>query len=120
MAEELKKAEELKEVKAEPVAEVDKPEDVKKALLAFIFSVAGFVCTAGALLCTILGIVSLVMQKKISGKVEKKPHAVFLKVAKPVAIVDVILGALVTIGYIVWIIVVIVLAAIAASESGGF
>ena len=100
--------------------EIDNPQDVKNALASFIVAMAGVFFCYAAFVTTILGIVSLVLQKKVKGTVEKNPHRVFLKISKPVAIIEIILGILSSIGYVVWLIAVIVLAALAAKESGGF
>ena len=98
--------------------EIDNPQDVKNALASFIVAMAGVFFFYGAFITTILGIVSLVLQKKVKGTVEKNPHRVFLKISKPVAIIEIILGILSSIGYVVWLIAVVVLAALAAKESG--
>ena len=111
------KEEEVKEVAPVQQEQVDEPGDVKNALISFILAVAGFVVSASAIVTIVLGAISLGMLKKIKGKVEKKPHAVFMKVAKPVAIVDIILGALVTLGYIIWLIVWLVMLAVAAAAA---
>lgn len=100
--------------------EVDNPQDVKNALVAFILAAVGFFGSAGCIVAIVLGAISLGFLKKIKGTVEKKPHAVFMKIAKPVAIVDIILGAVMTVVYIVllivWIVGVIAVAAAAAAE----
>ena len=111
------KEEEVKEVAPVQQEQVDEPGDVKNALISFILAVAGFVVSASAIVTIVLGAISLGMLKKIKGRVEKKPHAVFMKVAKPVAIVDIILGALVTLGYIIWLIVWLVMLAVAAAAA---
>ena len=111
------KEEEVKEVAPVQQEQVDEPGDVKNAWISFILAVAGFVVSASAIVTIVLGAISLGMLKKIKGRVEKKPHAVFMKVAKPVAIVDIILGALVTLGYIIWLIVWLVMLAVAAAAA---
>ena len=98
--------------------EIDNPQDVKNALASFIVAMSGVIFFYAAFVTTILGIVSLVLQKKVKGTVEKNPHRVFLKISKPVAIIEIILGILSSIGYVVWLIAVVVLAALAAKESG--
>lgn len=122
LVEEVKEEEVKEEVAPVQQEQVDEPSDVKNALVSFILSVAGFIVSASAIVTIVLGAVALGILKKIKGRVEKKPHAVFMKIAKPVAIVDIILGALVTLGYIIWLIVWLVMlgiaAAAAAAEAG--
>ncbi len=117
-------ANEAAPVEEAPVEErpVDAEEDLKKALTAFILSVVAFVLIETGLGAIICGAIALGMLKKISGDVQKKPHAVFMKIAKPVAIVSLILGILVLVGLVIWGIVVgimAIVAAIAAYAEGG-
>ena len=118
MEEEKKDVQEVEEVKAEekPAEQESgmKPES-KNALISFILSAVGlcfaFASYASIVGC-ILGIIALVFHKKIDKEVEQQPFRVFGKIAKIVAIVDIICGA---ISFLVWIIVAIVLAVIAAT-----
>ena len=105
--------------KAEEAAaeRVDDEGDVKNALISFILAAAGIILCETGIGMLILGIVSLALQKKIKGKVEKKPHAVFLKIAKPVAIVDIILGALILVGLFIWLVVWLIMLAVAAAAA---
>lgn len=112
---EEEKKEVVEEVKAEPVEEINSEQNLKNVLISFILSVAGFVISAGAIVPIVLGAIALNMLKKVPGQVTKAPHKVFQKIAKPVAIVDIIFGCLITLGYIIWAIVAIVIAAGAAA-----
>ena len=124
-AEELKEEEKVAEpepVEPQQGAErVDDEADVKNALLAFIAAMVGFVLTGTALGLLICGIISKSIGKKIQGKVEKKPHAIFQKVAKIAAPIEIIVGAVLLgcglIALLVWVIILIVAAAAAASEA---
>ena len=104
--------------KVEPVEEPKKEEqqgqDFKRALVGFILAVVGFGFACGwwlGLIGTGLGIASLIVNRPT----EKQPFKTFSKIAKPVAIVDIILGAVV---FIIAIVVVIVAAVAAAVEAG--
>lgn len=88
----------------------------KNALIAFILAVVGFFASA-AVVGFVLGIIALSFLKKIDGEVENQPFKTFAKIAKPVAIVSIILSAAMLVFWIVYIIVVVVLAAVAASEA---
>lgn len=88
----------------------------KNALVAFILAVVGFFASA-AVVGFVLGIVALSFLKKIDGEVERQPFSTFAKIAKPVAIVAIILSAAMLVFWIVYIIVVVVVAAVAASEA---
>ena len=115
-------------VDAEPVKEeapvATRPAEddakAKNALAAFIMSIIAF-CLAwepvGSIAGIILGAIALNKSKAAAGVV-RKPHAVFNKVAKPVAIVSLIAGIVMT---IVWFIVLIVYAVglAAAAVAGG-
>ena len=116
---EEEKVEAVEPVKAEEAAaeRVDDEGDVKNALISFILAAAGIILCETGIGMLILGIVSLALQKKIKGKVEKKPHAVFLKIAKPVAIVDIILGALILVGLFIWLVVWLIMLAVAAAAA---
>ena len=121
----------VEESVAEAVAEkemdkgpVDDEKDVKNTLVSFILSVVGFVVSwgwiVGGIAGIVLGAISLSLLKKVQGTVEKQPHRVFGKIAKPVAIVDIIAGAVMTVVYsiffIIWLVGVIVLAAEGAAS----
>ena len=125
MEEEKKDVQEVEEVKAEEVRPEEKPAEQqggmqpnsKNALVAFILAVIGFGFSCGwlaAIVGMILGIVSLSFQKKIQGEVEQQPFRVFGKIAKIVAIVDIILGAVL---FVVALIVTIVTAVAAAAAA---
>lgn len=125
MEEERKDAQEVEEVKAEEVREEQKPAEQeggmrpesKNALIAFILSVVGFGfawASYASIVGCILGIIALVFHKKIDREVEQQPFRVFGKIAKILGIVDIIVGA---ISFLVWIIVAIVLAAVAAANA---
>ncbi len=114
---EEEKKEVVEEVKAEQAPEqVDSEQNLKNVLISFILAVAGFVVSASAIVTMILGIISLNFLKKVPGQVTKAPHKVFQKIAKPVAIVDIVVGIVVTVAYIVWAIVAIALAVVAATQ----
>ena len=99
---------------------VDDEKDVKSALVSFILSVVGFVVCGGWIIggiaAIVLGAISLGKLKAIKGTVEKQPHKVFSKIAKPVAIVDIILGAISAVAWFIYLIVVIVAAVVAATQ----
>ena len=115
--------EEVEEVKAEEAAPAPAAEeaDAKNALLAFILSAIGFVGTPipfGGVVSIVLGIIALNFLKKIQGEITRQPHRVFAKIAKPVAIVDIILGAISVILYFIFIVIVpIALAAAGAAAN---
>lgn len=92
---------------------VDNEQDVKNALVSFILAMVGVGFIWTPVVPLVLGAIASSMLKKIKGTVEKKPHAVFMRITKPVSIVEIIVGILVTIGYVVWLIVVIVMAIVA-------
>lgn len=125
MEEERKDAQEVEEVKAEEVREEQKPAEQeggmrpesKNALIAFILSVVGFGfawASYASIVGCILGIIALVFHKKIDREVEQQPFRVFGKIAKILGIVDIIVGA---ISFLVWIIVAIVLAVTTAAAA---
>jgi len=109
---------EVVEQQAEPVGEPEKEQggqDFKRALVGFILSVVGFGFACGwwlGLIGTGLGIASLIVNRPT----EKQPFKTFSKIAKPVAIVDIILGAVVFVVAIIVVIVGVVAAAAAAAE----
>lgn len=126
MEEERKDVQEVEEVKAEEVREEQpqqqggmRPES-KNALIAFILSVVGFgfACAwIAGIVGAILGIISLVFHKKIDRPVEQQPFKVFEKIAKIVAIVDIILGAVLFIVALIVMIVGAIAAAAAAANA---
>ena len=114
---EEEKKEVVEEVKQEPAEEINSEANLKNVLISFILAVAGFVVSASAIVTMILGIVALNFLKKVPGQVTKAPHKVFQKIAKPVAIVDIVVGIVVTVAYIIWAIVAIVIAVGAAAAA---
>lgn len=108
---EEEKKEVVEEVKPEPAEEINSEANLKNVLISFIVSVAGWVFSWSGIVLMICGIIGLSFLKKVPGEVTKAPHKVFQKIAKPVAIVDIILGALITLGLIIWLIVYIALVA---------
>lgn len=123
MEEEKKDVQEVEEVKAEEVRAEEAPAEQqsgmrpesKNALIAFILSVVGFWFACGwlaAIVGTVLGIIALSFHKKIDREIEQQPFRVFGKIAKIVAIVDIILGAVM---FLIALIVTIVGAVIAAA-----
>ena len=105
--------EEKKELQAEEVkAEEPKAEGVsfKPALVSFILAVVGFgvACAwIAGLGGVILGAISLAFNKKNNPPTEQQPFKTFAKIAKPVAIVDIILGAIM---FVVALLVIILMA----------
>ena len=125
MEEEKKDVQEVEEVKAEEVRAEEAPAEQeggmrpesKNALIAFILAVVGFgfACAwIAGIVGVVLGIVSLSFHKKIDRPVEQQPFKVFEKIAKIVAIVDIILGAVL---FVVALIVMIVGAVAAAAAA---
>lgn len=78
-------------------------ESSKFSLITFILACVGLaVCggwIVGGIACTVLGSISLGRVKKCNA--QKQPFRTFERVAKPVAIVDIILGIIVAIAYFV-------------------
>jgi len=90
-------------------------EQSKYALISFILSVVGFGFACGWWLGIIgvpLGIVSLCFGKKNDPETNQQPFMTFAKIARPVAIVDIVLGAVM---FVVAIIVTIITAIVAAA-----
>ena len=117
---------EVKEEKVEeaPVQQADAEQNAKNALLAFIAACIGVVLFETALGTLICGIVAKSLLKKINGPVEKKPHAVFFKIAKVAAPIEIIVGivlvCLAVLGlliWLVWFIVWVVIMGGAAAEA---
>jgi hypothetical protein len=114
--------EEKKEVVAqeEPRQESGMTPQSRSALTAFILSIIGFVVAWGPVVSVagiILGAISLGTGKKNNPETEQQPFRTFGKIAKPVGIVDIIAGAGMTIFWIVYLIVVVIAAAIAAANA---
>ncbi|HNX15850.1 MAG TPA: hypothetical protein PKO28_00530 [Bacilli bacterium] len=63
----------------------------KNALVSFILALVGLFLCETFIGPIVLGIISLSLNKKSNGG-NKKPFTVFAKIAKPVAIIDIILG----------------------------
>ena len=114
----------VEEVKAEqaPAQQGDAEQNAKNALAAFIAAAIGVVVLGTALGLLICGIISKAFLKKIDGPVEKKPHAVFYKIAKIAAPIELIAGIILTIlaaiGILIWIIWAILLAAGVVAAAG--
>ena len=118
---------EVKEEQVEeaPAQEVNAEQNEKNALVAFILAVVGFVLASTALGLLICGIISKSFVKKVNGPVEKKPHAVFYKVAKVAAPIEIIVGivllCLAVLGLLIWlvyfIIVVVIIGGAAAADA---
>ena len=108
---------EVVEVKEEPKQEqpVEQQnsgldEDSKYSLITFILACAGLVVCAGwivgGLACAILGLIALGRMKNC--KAVRQPFRTFDRISKPVAIVDVVLGFVVSVDYTVKFIIDIV------------
>ena len=118
MEEEKKVVEPVEEEKPVEVKEVHDEEATKKNVLtAFIMSLVGLALAA----VPFLGIASIILgalalKKEKPENPERNPHRVFKKVAHIVGIVDIPLGILSVIGWLIYIIVLAVGAAVAAAE----
>ena len=115
--EEEKKVAEVEEVqpKEEVKAEEGMGEENKFSLSTFMLAVVGFVvCVApvGSVAAIILG--ALTLKRLPNSKPTRQPFKTFDRVSKPVGIVDVILGAVSTLGWTIYFIVIIVTAIVAA------
>ena len=118
---------EVKEEQVEeaPAQEVNAEQNEKNALVAFILAAVGFVLASTALGLLICGIISKSFVKKVNGPVEKKPHAVFYKVAKVAAPIEIIVGivllCLAVLGLLIWliyfIVVVVIIGGAAAADA---
>lgn len=85
----------------------------KFALIAFILSVVaigGAVAWLGSFVGVIVGIVGLVMLKKAGA--DRKPFSVFERVAKPLCIVSIILGAVMFVTALLVTLIPIIIAAV--------
>ena len=125
--------EENKVVEAEPVAEEKPAEEPKQepaqqgqdqnkySLVTFILAVVGFVVSWGWIIGGIAGIVlgAMALKRVPNCKSEQSPYRVFNKISKPVAIVDIVAGIVMTVVYTIlfvsWIVGVVVAAAAAAT-----
>ena len=92
-------------------------EQSKNALIAFILAVvgAGFAFAwYAAIVAVPLGIVSLACGKKNDPETDEQPFKTFAKIAKPVAIAEIIVGAVM---FVVAILVLIITTAAAAAAA---
>ena len=83
----------------------------KNALVAFILSIAGFTVSSAWLFsaaAVVLGIVALNYLQLNKEEPEEQPFRTFGRIAKPVAIVDICLGAVLFVVYLIVLIVKIV------------
>lgn len=102
----------------EPVTPKQDPEEQKRAsaaLAAFIMSLISLVVAAWIPFVTIAGIVLAAIALKKCGTakgVTTKPHSIFVKIAKPVAIVGLIASIIMTIVYSIYVIIVPILVAL--------
>ena len=85
---------------------------VKAALVAFILGLLGFLFPG--LVGLILSAIALKQCKKAAG-VQRKPHAIFVKIAKPLAIIGLIFSILGVVGMVIGAIVGIVFIIIAVA-----
>lgn len=126
MEEENKVVEEQPVAEAQPVAEEKPAEQPQQAndpnkfsLVTFILACVGFVAAwmwiIGGIAGIILGVMSL--KRLPNSNPNKQPFRTFDKVSKPVAIVDIIAGAIMTVVYTIYFILAIV-AAVAAAANG--
>ena len=121
------------EIKNE-VEVVDKPEEkpeqpqqneemtpqTKSALTAFILACIGFIMGFAWLFSVagiVLGCISLNKLKENDPETDKQPFKTFGRVAKPVAIVDIVVGAVMFVVYLVYFILAIVAAAKGVANS---
>ena len=119
--EEEKKELEVEEVKAEETPaqqEGGMAQNSKFALIGFILAVVGFTFAWGWFATSWigigLGIASLILLKKNQPETEQQPFKTFARIAKPVAIADIIIGAVM---FVVAIIVSVVQLIIALAEN---
>lgn len=122
--EEEKKEVELEATENENTEEAaaSKEGDTKTALLSFIFACVSFVCWYIPVVGLVAAILSLVFFKKLKGVLpEQKPYNIFAKIAKIASIILLIVGLVVTaagvIGFLIWIIALII-GAIAKAIAG--
>lgn len=119
MEEEKKEVEVTEEAPAEENQAEKAPMDPnKKALLAFIFACASFIFWYAPVLGLVLAIVSFVFVKKLGGELpEQKPFGIFAKIAKIASLILLIVGAIVTAGFAIWLVVVIIVAIVGAIKA---
>ena len=104
------KAEAVEEPKQEEQSQDMTPES-KNSLISFILAVVGFGLAWGwlfAIVSVVLGIVSLNFLNQNKKETEQQPYRTFGRIAKPVAIVDIALGAVMFVIYLIVFIVSIV------------
>ena len=109
------------EEKPEPVAQ----ENTKGALVCFILAIVSIAVSWGWIIGGIAGIIcgAIALKKlKTLGEITTNPYRVFVKIAKPVAIVGLIFGILSIVTYTIVLVVAIAgaiaAAAAAAAEAG--
>ena len=113
MGEENEELTVIEEPKEEEQTSENKPLDrqSKSALIAFILAVGGFIngfAWLFAITGVVLGIVALGQLKDNNPETEVQPYRTFGRIAKPVAIVDIVFGAIMFVVYLVIFIVNIV------------
>ena len=101
----------VEEPKQEPIQQSDSTDqDNTYALVTFIISCVGFVVCAGwivgGIACFVLGFIALNRSKNF--KTVRQPFKTFQRVAKPVAIFDIVIGFVSAIGYTIKLIIDIV------------
>ena len=108
VVEENQEVEVVEEAKEEPKAVENNEETNKNVLVAFILACVSLTVCAGWILggiaAVITGLLSLNRQKDI-GEVKQHPYKVFIRIAKPVAMVGAILGLVLAIVYTITFIV---------------
>ena len=119
--------EENKVVEAEPVEEKQPAEQPaqegqdqnKFSLVTFILSCVGFVVCWAWIIGGIAGIVlgAIALKRLPNCKSEQNPYRIFNKISKPVAIVDIIAGAIMTVVYTIYLILAIVAAVAGAAAA---
>lgn len=95
----------------------DMEPQAKSALTAFILSAVGFLLGFAWLFSisgVVLGLISLKKIKENDPETEQQPFRTFGRIAKPLAIVDIVLGAVAFVLYLVFFIINIVAAVNAA------
>ena len=95
---------EEKSAEAAP-APVNEAELKKQSLMGFIFALVGLALCETVLGGIIFGAIGL-KKSKAAASLTCKPHAIFNRISKPVAIVAIVLGALFVVFWIVCIILI--------------
>ena len=111
--------EEKKEVVAAEQPQGGMTEQSKSALTAFILSMVGFLMSFAwlfAIAGIVLGAIALGKGKRNDPETQQQPFKTFGRIAKPVAIVDIVLGAIMFVVYLV-VLIVTVVGAIAAAAA---